>query len=167
MLCVSPLLWTFLKLPFLTKTRPPLPFSRLVQETTPLPSPVDALPLQAAQCPVNPTACVSAFPRLPNLICQNANLRFCCHFLMCVFSLILLYGLVFFFFMFSSIFLFSLFDQCIWLYQCHQDHLNLQDHQDLLTHHSPLTRITSLYLKYSYSSPLCFCSLIPSLTSLL
>lgn len=38
------------------------------------------LPLQAAQYPVNPTACVFSFPRLPNLICQNANLRFCCHF---------------------------------------------------------------------------------------
>lgn len=117
------------------------------------------LPLQAAQCQVNPKACIFSFYRLHSLLFDTMNSRFCCHFT-CVFSLILLYD----FLMFSSIsfsFL-SLFDQCIWLYPCHQDRLSLQDHQDLLTHHSPLTCITLLYLKYSSSSPCVFCILLTS-----
>lgn len=160
LLSVSPLLWAFLKLPFLTKTRPPLPFSQLIQKTEKKKQALSVhLPLQAAQCQVNPKACIFSFYRLHSLLFDTMNSRFCCHFT-CVFSLILLYD----FLMFSSVsfsFL-SLFDQCIWLYPCHQDRLSLQDHQDLLTHHSPLTCITLLYLKYSSSSPCVFCILLTS-----
>lgn len=104
LLSVSPLLCTFLKLPFLTKTRPPLPFSQLIQERKAQTLLVH-LPSQAAQCQVNPTTCIFSFPRLPNLLFARMQASDFVVVFVYIFRLILLCG----FLLFSSIFLFSLY----------------------------------------------------------
>lgn len=113
LLSVSPLLWAFLKLPFLTKTRPDhlflsLSWFRKENNQTVLMHP----PLQAAQCQVNPTAYIFSFCRLPNVLFAGKRTSDFVVIFMCIFSLILLYG----FPMFSSIFLFfSLFIWSVYL----------------------------------------------------
>lgn len=68
------------------------------------------LPLQAAQCQVNPKACIFSFYRLHSLLFDTMNFRFCCHFT-CVFSLILLYDFLYVFinFLFFSLFIWSVY----------------------------------------------------------